>query len=186
VFSSGTRVDTAEFTFYITPDVISESTAKGKESAPLAQRNVVFISYSHADEKWLRRLLLHLRPLERKNLIELFDDTKIKAGANWRQEIADGLEKAKAAVLLISTDFIASDFIAENELPPLLKRAKEGGATIIPVIVGPSRFTREEGLSEFQAINDPKRPLCDMSPGESDRILVDVSYAIEDALAQPK
>jgi hypothetical protein len=181
LFSDGTRVGTAEFIFYITAEAISEA-ASGKHSASIAKRNLVFISYSHADEKWLRRLLLHLRPLERKNLIELFDDTKIKAGANWRREIADGLEKAKVAVLLVSADFVASDFIGENELPPLLKKAKEGGATIIPVIVGPSRFTREEGLSAFQAINDPKRPLCDMSAGESERILVEVSYAIEDAL----
>jgi TIR domain len=181
LFSGGTRIGTAEFIFYITADAIAEA-ASGEQSGSIAERNLVFISYSHADEKWLRRLLLHLRPLERKNLIELFDDTKIKAGANWRQEIADGLEKAKVAGLLVSADFIASDFIAENELPPLLKKAKEGGATIIPVIVGPSRFTREEGLSAFQAINDPKRPLCDMSAGGSDRILVEVSYAIEDAL----
>jgi hypothetical protein len=181
VFSDGTRVGTAEFIFYITAEAIAEG-ASAERAVSIAERNLVFIGYSHADEKWLSRLLLHVRPLERRGLIELFDDTKIKAGANWRQEIAEGFKKAKVAVLLISADFIASDFISENELPPLLKKAKEGGATIIPVIVGHSRFTREESLSAFQAINDPNRPLCDVSAGESEKILVEVSYAIEDAL----
>jgi len=86
LLSDGTRVGTAEFIFYITAEAIAEA-ASSEHTASIAERNLVFISYSHADEKWLERLLLHLRPLERRKLVELFDDTKIKPGSRWREEI---------------------------------------------------------------------------------------------------
>jgi hypothetical protein len=126
---------------------------------PPTSRNKVFISYSHQDKKWLRRLQVHLKPLEWEGKLECWDDTRIRAGARWREEIEQALAEAKVAVLLISADFLASDFIAENELPPLLARAKENGATILPVIVGHSQFRNTENLSRFQAVNDPKKPL---------------------------
>ena len=100
------------------------------------RRTQVFISYSHRDAQWLERLQVHLRPLVRESTIEVWDDTQIKPGAIWAAEIQSALEKAKVAVLLISADFMASDFLASNELPPLLHAAEEDGAIIIPVIIG--------------------------------------------------
>lgn len=50
-------------------------------------RRKVFISYSHADAKWLERLRVHLKPLEREGIIELWVDTKIQAGMRWKEEI---------------------------------------------------------------------------------------------------
>lgn len=172
---SGTTCVTAEFTFFITSDDVGQRGGK-------SMRNQVFISYSHRDKNWLDRLCIHLRPLERQGLVELFDDNKIAAGARWREEIKATLDKAKVAVLLISADFLASDFIAEDELPPLLKKAQSGGATILPVIVSACRFHREKTLSEYQAVNDPKRPLASLTPAESEQVLVAVSEAVEDAL----
>jgi len=180
-FSDGTRVGTAEFIFYVTAEAISEA-ASGKHSASIAKRNLVFISYSHADEKWLRRLLLHLRPLERRKLVELFDDTKIKPGSRWRDEIQAALDRAKVAILLISADFLASEFIANDELPPLLKKAESGGATIIPVIVSPCRFLREKNLCCFQSVNPPSRDLERLTRSESEQILTELTDAVETAL----
>src|SRR5262245_50873128 len=80
----------------------------------------VFISYSHKDKEWLERLLIFLNPLERNGIIKCWADTKIDAGGKWKQEIKQAIESASAAILLISADFIASDFIATDELPPLL------------------------------------------------------------------
>jgi len=79
----------------------------------------VFISYSHHDVKWLERLRVHLKPLIRKQVVDLWDDTRISPGMDWRREIDTALSAASVAVLLISADFLASDFIVDNELPVL-------------------------------------------------------------------
>ena len=75
----------------------------------MADRSV-FISYSHADRKWLERLQVHLRPLIRDSIADIWDDTRIKPGDSWQLEIRKALESASVAVLLISADFLASEF----------------------------------------------------------------------------
>jgi hypothetical protein len=144
-------------------------------------RKGVFISYSHADAEWLERLQKHLKPLQREG-VEVWDDTRLKAGEQWREEIREALAAAKVAVLLISADFLASDFIVTDELPPLLKAAEEDGATILPVIISPCRFTRMDSLSRFQAVNDPAKPLVQMRRANREKVLDDVARAVEDAL----
>jgi hypothetical protein len=88
----------------------------------------VFISYSHADKPWLERLKRHLKPLVREGQLDCWDDTHIRPGDDWKQEIRTALDTAQVAVLLISADFFASDFIDENELPPLLLAAQAKGS----------------------------------------------------------
>src|SRR6185295_8151356 len=85
-----------------------------------ASRTTIFISYSHHDLEWLTRLQVHLAPLEREYGIEVWDDTRIEAGSIWQESISRSLTSARVAVILVSADFLASRFIALNELPPLL------------------------------------------------------------------
>src|SRR5262245_41448071 len=150
-----------------------------------AQRQThVFISYSHKDKDWLERLRVHLRPLERElPQLEIWDDTRIKVGSKWRAEIASVTARTKVAVLLVSADFLASDFIANNELPPLLQAAESDGARILSVILSPSRFEKMPSLSQFQTVNDPSEPLVDMESGKREVVFVKVADAIEELLA---
>ncbi len=60
-------------------------------------------------------------------LLKFIEPTKIKAGDKWKEKIERALEKSAIAILLISADFLASDFIVDNELPPLLKSAEGKG-----------------------------------------------------------
>lgn len=151
-------------------------------ASEISSKKTIFISYSHQDSKYLDRLRVHLKPLEKQGLIELWDDTKIQTGDLWRNEITIALENAAIAILLISADFLASDFITENELPPLLNNAKEKGTQILPVILKASRFEREKSLSPFQALNPPSNPISNMSEHEQEVLWNSLSLRIEELL----
>ena len=84
----------------------------------------------------------------------------------------------------MSTDFLASDFIRKGELPHLLKAAENNGATILPLILKPCRYTKHKKLSEFQAINDPKKPLSKLTENEQDEILVDMANRIAELMTR--
>ena len=128
-------------------------------------------------------MLVHLRPVERAGAINLWSDTKLRAGDRWREEIQKAINEAKVAVLLVSADFLASEFIVTNELPPLLATAEEKGVRVIPVIVKPSRFLRDESLNRFQALNDPKSPLIGMNEVEREEVYAKLAETIEVELA---
>jgi hypothetical protein len=156
------------------------------DDAPRPERQLtVFISYSHTDERWLKLLQVHLRPLERRGKIVAWDDTRIKAGSRWREEIEDALSRAAVAVLLVSPHFLGSDFIQSNELPPLLEAAEHRGTLILPVIIRASRFEQTPALAQFQAVNPPSRPLAEMPPAKRDQVFVALSGRIEEAFQTP-
>lgn len=142
----------------------------------------VFISYSHADREYLERLLVHLKPLEKDGLIDLWVDTRLRAGDRWRKEIERALDRANVAILLVSADFLASDFITDNELPPLLRKAEQAGTRIVPLIVKPCRFARDKNLRHFQAMNDPKHSLALLSEGAQETLYDQVAAEVERSL----
>jgi hypothetical protein len=145
-------------------------------------RTSIFVSYSHRDETWLDRLRVHLAPLERELGAELWSDSRIRAGQSWNQELVEALNRSSIAILLVSADFLASAFIASEELPRLLLAAEQRGMTILPVIVGYSRFPRTPSLARFQAINDPAEPLISLTSSEQERILDKLSSRVEELL----
>ena len=109
-------------------------------------------------------MLKNLKPLRRYyDNLETWSDKEIMASDIWKEEIDKALNKATIAILLVSTDFVASDFIANEELQPLLDKAQADGTKIMPLIVRPCAFFEECGLSKYQAVNDPKRPLSGLS-----------------------
>jgi hypothetical protein len=145
----------------------------------LNQRNKVFISYSHQDQSYLKRLQTHLAPYIRGKTIDVWDDTRIKAGGDWLDEIKQTLEETRVAVLLVSVAFRASDFITNNELPPLLEAAENGGAIILSVIVDPCNF-EDTPLYRYQAVNNPRKPLSKMKTAERDEVWVRLVKRIQE------
>lgn len=144
-----------------------------------APRHQVFFSYSHPDAEYLNRMLIHMRPVERSGAIDLWSDTKITAGDRWREEIRKAVKRARVAVLLVSADFLASEFIVTDELPPLLAAAEDEGARIIPVIIKPCRFLRDDSLSRFQALNDPRMPVIRMEEADREELYAKLAEIVE-------
>jgi hypothetical protein len=136
-------------------------------------RDQVFVSYSHKDQEWLTRVQTHLKVLKNLGIeMNLWDDTQIKPGMNWKEEIRKALSAAKVAILLVSADFLASDFVSSDELPPLLKAAENDGATILPLILKPCLYKMHPKLGDIQAVNDPIKPLSKLAEYEQDEIFV--------------
>jgi TIR domain len=107
----------------------------------------VFISYAHADNQspdpqkcWLDRFVEFLKPLVRQEDFTLCSDLDLKIGDGWHERIQEHLNAAKAAVLLVSPAFLASDYIANSELPVILKKAADKGVKILPIIISPSLY----------------------------------------------
>src|SRR5512143_3503094 len=124
------------------------------------ERDQVFISYSRKDKEWLERLQTMLVPLTRAGF-KIWTDTDIKSGEEWKLVIEQALTRTKVAVLLVSPDFLASRFIHENELPPLLEAAKNGGLTILWVPVRPCYY-EPTVIAKYQAALSPTSPLSGM------------------------
>lgn len=144
-----------------------------------ADRDLVFISYSHQDAEWLSRLTKTLRPIMQQRTLSVWDDRSIRTGQMWRAEIESALSRAKVAVLLVSTNFLASDFINENELPPLLEAARTKGTMVVWFPISAS-LVEETEIWSYQAAHSPDKPLDSLSPSEQAAALVRICQIIKE------
>jgi hypothetical protein len=133
-------------------------------------RDQVFVCYSHQDAYWLSRLQVHLKPLP----LDVWSDRRIELGERWQQEITKALARAKAALVLVSADSLASDYINSEELPHLLAAAEEDGCRIVPVLVGPSLFHETPALNRFQGV-PARSTLSELPPHDGERVLADLA-----------
>jgi hypothetical protein len=139
------------------------------------------ISYCHADRRHLERLKVHLTPFVRDKKVDYWVDTMIIPGSDWFQDIERAFASARVAILLVSADFLASKFIAENELPPLLAAAKQKKAVILSVILSPCAIEHTE-MSRYQTINPISKPLSSMNKHGKESIWAAVAVQVRDAL----
>ncbi len=153
----------------------------------------VFVSYSHHDRDAVEHLRTFLKPLERDGLLACWVDTQIAPGRDWHSEILAAIAQAQVAVLLISQAFLASDFIAQEEIPRLLARAHDDGLLLLPVFISPSTvadqtFTfvdasgreHRDRLTRPQGVGTPEKPLADRTWSERDRLYVRLSQQLRE------
>lgn len=111
----------------------------------------LFYVYSHKDEVLRNELETHLKLMQRQGLIDGWHDRKIEASEDWKEKIDENLERAGIILLLISPDFIASDYCYELEMKRALERHEQGTARVIPVIVRDVNWTKLP-FSKLQAL----------------------------------
>lgn len=104
---------------------------------------------------------------------------RIPSGQVWREEINKALANTKVAILLISQNFLASDFIVDNEVPALLKAAEQEGAIILQLFLRPCSINSFEELKQFQMLNDIRQPLAGLDEVKQDEILVKLAEEVE-------
>jgi hypothetical protein len=97
----------------------------------------LFFSYSHIDEALRNQLEVHLFALKRQGLISTWHDRRIIVGSHVGDAIDANLEAAQIILLLVSSDFIASDYCYEREMMRAMERQESGDARVIPVILRP-------------------------------------------------
>ena len=144
----------------------------------------MFISYSHRDERHLDDLLVQLKPYLRKGTFAAWSDKQIEPGSLWFDKIMAALAKSSVALMLVSADFLASDFIHEHELGSLLKEAEDGGVKIIWVLIRDCSW-RETPLKDYQSVLPPEKPLAAMTKAKRETAWRTVCGAIKQAAEPP-
>lgn len=160
-------------------DEIMTNPSETDSTTELVARDQVFISYSHKDHQWLEKLQTYLRPVIRKKELKVWDDTKIQPGAEWQKEIGKALDAAKIAVLLVSANFLSSDFIDKNELPPLLEAAENEGLQIVWVLVSDCMYEESE-IAKYQAAHSLDKPLITLTAAEEPTVLKNICKIIKE------
>ncbi len=157
--------------------------AKKEENSQLT----AFVSYSHRDERFRSALETHLSILRRKGLLRVWHDRKITPGLDIDQEIDSNLRKADLIVLLVSPDFIASDYCYSTELRLAMELHASGRARVVPVILRPVDW-QDAPFSKLLALPKDGKPISTWS--NRDRAFLDVENGIRKILdelsASPK
>jgi hypothetical protein len=145
----------------------------------------LFICYSHRDQKYFDRLRIHLKPYEDEEQLLVWTDQELMVGDDWDGEIEERLKSVDVALLLVSADMLASDYVTGKEIPRLMERAEEGRLLFVPLFVGAAkedrifpvvdRTTGKQGipLSKYQGLNQPSNPLDQLPESQQDELLRD-------------
>jgi hypothetical protein len=142
----------------------------------------VFFSYAHEDEPFVDVLRKHLGILKRLGVIRYWHDRKITAGTEWKGQIDKHLNSAAVILLLVSPDFVASDYCWDVELKRALERHKEGEARVIPVILRPTHGWKDTPLGNLLAA--PTNGWAVTLWSNRDQAFADVARHIETAVQQ--
>lgn len=140
----------------------------------------VFFSYSHKDEIFRDQLEDHLSMLKRQGLIKPWHDRKITPGDEWQGEIDANLASADLILLLITSNFLASDYCYDIEMKQAMKRHQSGEAQIIPIILTPVEGWQYSPFSKLQVLPKDGKPVSRWAdPNEA---FVDIAKGIRRAI----
>ena len=136
--------------------------------------------YAHEDEPLLKRLKKHLSPLQKEGLIWLWYDRDISAGDEWIKEIDKHLNTAQIILLLISPDFMHSDYCYSIELKRAMERHERGEARVIPIILRPASW--HGILGKLMALPKDGKPVQSGYWRSIDEALFDITQGIRSSI----
>ncbi len=157
---------------------------RSRVAAPKSVRT--FISYSHVDDQLQKMLVKHLQPLVREQKIDIWTDGVIAPGDEWAKAIEVGLTQADLILLLVSIDFLNSDYCYSKEMKAAVDRHEREEARVVPIILRPCQWGIEP-FAKLQAL--PKGPSSilpvDVWPHREDaidRTVVDIRRIVDEML----
>jgi len=153
---------------------------------PPPQQIEIFISYSHLDKNYREALRKHLSPLKTIYPTTFWYDGVIRPGVNFEQEIEIHLRNAHIILLLVSPDFIDSEYCSVKELGPAMERHHKGEARVIPIILRPT-FWKGTPFRKLQALPNNGKPITEWSRRDAAYLTVveGIEKVIKDILRKP-
>ncbi len=140
--------------------------------------------YAHADRPLLEGLRSYLLPLQRAGLVDdIWTDADISPGSDWKKEIRDKLGTAQIILLLVSADFLSSEYCYSNEMDYALERHKSGQARAIPIILRPSLWMNT-ALVNLQALPKYAVPVVSNSWSSLDEAFLDVAEGLRQVIEE--
>jgi hypothetical protein len=141
----------------------------------------LFYSYSHQDEAYRQLLEKHLTLLQRQGVIATWHDRLIEAGELWETALKHHLDSAQLILLLISPDFIASDYCYDIEMKRALERHAAGTARVIPVALRPVDH-QAAPFMQLQGLPSGFKPVTEWD--NLDRAFADIASGIRQAASR--
>lgn len=145
----------------------------------------IVVCYAHEDEKYLQRLQKQLRALQRQEPISVWCDRSTSPGATWENEIHAHLESAQIILLLVSLNFMNSDYCWNVEMKVALERSGRGEAQVIPIIIDPVSW-QDGPLGKLQALPKHGKPIRSASWHSQDEAFFEVAEGIRSVIEEIK
>jgi hypothetical protein len=139
-----------------------------------SRKPVLWVSFSLADHALKHKLDPHLHSLGRFSGIEVWTTDRVQAGDDWRREVGAALERADVALLLISADYLASNFLQDVEVPRLFQRRAEGGLRVVPALIRACYWEVIPWLRDLVMLPKSGEPIDSLPAGGQDRAWTEI------------
>jgi internalin A len=151
-------------------------------SAPKSYPLPLFICYAQANERTVKQLIPSLKVLARRGYVAPWRDTDLVPGEDWDETIKERLAEAKIILFMVSREFLASDYITQQERPLAMKLMGEEKAVVVPVILSPCSHT-EEDFARLENLPRKGKPVSSFNPRDEAWVLVEdgLKKAVEQA-----
>jgi len=162
---------------------VASDAALGRNTDGIRPASItLFYSYCHKDERQRNRLETHLSILKRQGLILEWHDRKISGGIEWKGRIDERLDTAQVILLLVSADFVHSDYCYDVELIRAMERHEAGEARVIPIIVKPCDDWHSAPFGKLQAFPKDGKPITKWKP--QDDAYVDIARQLRQVIEE--